>query len=154
MIHSCLVYCINVYGSANKTNMAPLIIKQKKAIRIITNAGYRDHTAPLFARLGILPIEQQIHYSKIKFMHSFTFNKLPSSFFGMWTTKRDNEHGRMLRNMDDLVVPPHRIELVKKLPLVSFPTAWNSEGIEKFNHVQHIYLKILKKSLLASLPPV
>jgi hypothetical protein len=60
MIHSCLVYCINVYGSANKTTMTPLILKQKKAIRTITNAGYRDHTAPLFTRLKILPVEQQI----------------------------------------------------------------------------------------------
>jgi len=84
-------------------------------------------------------------------MHNFTFNKLPFSFQGMWTKKRDINPGLVLRNIDDLVIPPHRIELVKKLPLVSFPTAWNSEGIEKFNPVQRIYLKSVKSSLLSGL---
>jgi hypothetical protein len=28
-------------------------IKQKEAIQIITNSGYRDHTAPMFAQLKI-----------------------------------------------------------------------------------------------------
>ncbi len=38
-------------------------------IRIISNAGYRDHTAPLFAQLKILPLDQLIKYSALKFMH-------------------------------------------------------------------------------------
>jgi len=88
MIHSCLVYCINVYGCANKTNLEPLVIKQKQAIRTITNSAYREHTAPLFARLNILPIDHQIHCYKIKFMHKFTFRRLPLSFAEMWKKKQ------------------------------------------------------------------
>lgn len=72
MVHSNLVYCINVYGCANKTSMAPLFLKQKQAVRIVAKAGYRDHTAPIFEQLGILPIEQLIYYSKLKFMHDYS----------------------------------------------------------------------------------
>jgi len=43
MIHSSILYCINVYASANKTTLNPLVLKQKQAIRIISNSGYRDH---------------------------------------------------------------------------------------------------------------
>jgi hypothetical protein len=56
MIHSNIVYCINVYGCANSSTLKPLAIKQKQAIRTISNAGYRDHTAPLFVRHKILPV--------------------------------------------------------------------------------------------------
>ena len=48
MVHSHIVYCINVYSCANITSLNPLKLKQKEAIRVITNAGYRDHTGPLF----------------------------------------------------------------------------------------------------------
>jgi len=154
MIHSSLVYCINVYGCANKTALTPLFLKQKQAIRSISNSGYRDHTVPLFQRLNILPLEQLIHYSKIKFMHNYFFNKIPVSFMGLWPTNRQRNPIRELRNAEDLYVPAHRIELVKRLPLVSFPTAWNSEDEDKLNPVQHIYLKKLKLSLLNNLDNV
>ncbi len=41
MIHSHIVYCINVYGCANSTSLRRLIIKQKEAVRTISNVGYR-----------------------------------------------------------------------------------------------------------------
>ncbi len=44
MIHSHLVYCINLYGCANSTSLQKLKIKQKEAVRIIANAGYIETT--------------------------------------------------------------------------------------------------------------
>jgi hypothetical protein len=71
MVHSHLSYCINVYGCANTTALNSLRLKQKAAVRIVCNAGYRDHTAPLFKQLGILPLNELIKYSNLKFMHNF-----------------------------------------------------------------------------------
>jgi hypothetical protein len=50
LVHSSISYCINVYGSANKTTLTPLFLKQKKAIRIVSRANYRDHSRPLFVK--------------------------------------------------------------------------------------------------------
>ncbi len=47
MVHSHLSYCINVYSCANTTDLQKLRIKQKEALRVITLAGYRDHTKNL-----------------------------------------------------------------------------------------------------------
>jgi hypothetical protein len=58
MVHSHISYCLNVYGSANQTNLSKLLIKQKQAIRTISLVGYRDHTAPLFKKLNILPLDK------------------------------------------------------------------------------------------------
>ncbi len=51
MINSHIVYCNNVYGCDNQTSLQKLKVKQKEAIRIISNVGYREHTNPLF-KLG------------------------------------------------------------------------------------------------------
>ncbi len=60
MVHSHIVYCLNVYSCANLTALTPLKLKQKQAIRTVCNARYRDHTGPLFKRLGILPLDELI----------------------------------------------------------------------------------------------
>ncbi len=39
---------MSIYSCATQTSLNKLIVKQKEAVRIICNAGYRDHTAPLF----------------------------------------------------------------------------------------------------------
>jgi hypothetical protein len=44
LVQSSITYCMNVYGSANKTTLTPLFLKEKKAIRIIAKANYRDHS--------------------------------------------------------------------------------------------------------------
>jgi hypothetical protein len=125
--------------------------KQKEAIRVICNAGYREHTAPLFARLKILPIDQLIELSVMKFMHSFYHNLLPFSFNEMWLTNRNRQPERELRNADQLYIPPHRFATLKRLPLFNFPTVWNAAGNDKNNPRQYVYLKLLKSRLLSNL---
>jgi hypothetical protein len=151
LVHSSISYCLNVYGSANKTKLAPLFLKQKKAIRIISRAKYRDHTAPLFANLEILPLDELVSYQRLKFMHCFHHQKLPISFAQMWTTNADRNPERVLRNAQDYAIPHHRVEMVKRMPLYSFPAAWNVEDTEKYNPNQSAYLKNLKSRLLANL---
>jgi hypothetical protein len=103
-------------------------LKQKAAVRIVCNAGYRDHTAPLFKQLGILPLNELIKYSNLKFMHNFSHRKLPLSFHDMWTTNRERNPNLALRNADNLYIPAHNFATLKKLPLFSFPKIWN-EGV-------------------------
>jgi hypothetical protein len=151
MVHSNLSYGISIYGCANTTNLEKLRKMQKKAIRLICNANFRAHTTPLFKEQKILPLDKLIEYSRIKFMHNFHFNQLPISFAETWRSNAERNPDRILRNADDLYIPAHRVEFVKRLPLHSFPLAWNSAPGEKLNPRQHIYLKDLKNHMLASL---
>jgi hypothetical protein len=89
MVHSHLSYCLNIYGSANSTNLQRLRIKQKEAVRAICNLGYREHTYPLFKNLKILPLNEMIKYANLKFMHSYINNKLPFTFNETWVFNRD-----------------------------------------------------------------
>jgi hypothetical protein len=141
MVHSNITYCINVYGCANNSTLKPLVIKQKQAIRIISHAGYDDHTAPLFAQHQILPLNELILYSKIKFMLSYMFGNVPPSFFEMWLTNRERNNITILRNADALFVPPHRIELYRRMPSIAFALAWNEADDRKYNRCQKIFLR-------------
>jgi hypothetical protein len=148
MIQSHLQYCSIIYSMASNTKLNHLKLKQKQAIRIISNEAYRQHTGPLFKSLEILPLEQLIVFNKVKFMHKYAFNRQPFSFENTWITNYQRAPEAILRNVNDFVIPPHRIELFKNSPLVSLPTAWNNRDIDKFESNQKIYLRSLKKQLL------
>ena len=59
MFHSRLQYCIESWGSADPSVLLPLIIMQKKIMRIIMFKGFTDHTADLFKTLEILSVSQE-----------------------------------------------------------------------------------------------
>ena len=62
LIHSRLIYCIEIWGTASKTALQPLVIAQKKCMRLIIGATSRAHTEPIFKRLSIRPLVKEIEY--------------------------------------------------------------------------------------------
>ena len=56
LIYSHLNYCNLIWGGAENTNLEPLFKLQKKAVRIINNSHYLDHTPPIFKSLKILNV--------------------------------------------------------------------------------------------------
>jgi len=150
MVHSHLSYCLNVYSCANTTNLQRLRIKQKEAVRIISNAGYRDHTKPLFLNQKILQFDDMVKFANLKFMHSYVHQRLPFSFNETWTFNRERNPNRQLRNANDLFIPAHNFATVKRFPLFTFPRLWNEESDRKFIPSPFVYSKQLKAALLES----
>jgi hypothetical protein len=64
-----------------------------------------------------------IKYSNLRFMHSYFHHNLPMSFEQLWIPNRDHlpDPNRVLRNANDLRIPPHHYASIKRLPLLSFP---------------------------------
>jgi hypothetical protein len=120
-------------------------------LRIICHAGYRDHTGSLFKQLGILPLNDLIKYSALKFMHKYKNNKLPYSFNETWLTNRDRNPELNLRNADNLYVPAHNFATIKRFPLFSFPKTWNEDNNDKYNPSLNIYMRSVKTAYLNSI---
>ena len=74
-------YCIEAWGTAYSSTLHPLIVLQKKAIRIMTFADYNAHTKELFKILDILPIDKLVFYSICKLVYK-EINSLSISNFG------------------------------------------------------------------------
>ena len=56
-IYPYMIYCNQVWGSACKTNLKPLLILQKKVTRIILGVHRRSPSEPLFITLKFLSCE-------------------------------------------------------------------------------------------------
>ena len=56
-IYPYLSYCTIIWGCAYQTHLNPLFIQQKRTIRTIVNAGFRDHTDPHFKALKLLKVQ-------------------------------------------------------------------------------------------------
>ena len=49
-------YCNLIFGNASFTYLSPLIIAQKKAVRIVANEPTRSHSDPIFSALNLLKV--------------------------------------------------------------------------------------------------
>ena len=72
-------YCAIILGNTYYTIVLPILIKRKKAIRIISNAKYNDHTSKLFRNLNILTIFQLVKLQTCIMMYKAISNKLPQN---------------------------------------------------------------------------
>ena len=87
-IHCYLNSGIIIWGSTRTNKIDSLIKLQKKAIRLITNSGYRAHTNPLFIKLKIIPLAQ-LHYMyyNVILMYKVYKNKPPKSIASCFTPR-------------------------------------------------------------------
>ena len=135
---------LTVYSCTNISTLNRLAVKQKKSIRVINNAKYREHTGPLFKELRILPLTKMIELAKLKFMHKYVQDKLPLSFAETWVTNRQRNVQTNLRNADAFFIPPHQRDNFKRFPLYTFPTAWNNADENKYNPNLYTFLRSQK----------
>ena len=84
LVYPHLIYGIELWGSAAGVHLLPLIRLQKKIIRLMTLSYFREPSAPLFIRLGLLNIKQLYIFHVIFFLYKFVNNLLPSLFADMF----------------------------------------------------------------------
>ena len=147
-LKSSLDYGSILFCSVNKTTIKPITILQKKAIRIVCNAGFRDHTAPLFKAEKILTFEKTIDYNILRFMYDYKNNLLPPYFEHMWRTNNEI-HRYAVRNENDFFIERVNKPFLKCHPLFYFPTLWNSIPEDlKNSESRKIFAKNLNTYLL------
>lgn len=61
-------YNILNWSSTSHTNIKPLVLIIKKAVRIIDSKNKYEHTLPIFKNLRILPLVEQIKLNQGHFM--------------------------------------------------------------------------------------
>ena len=109
-----VTYCSHVRGNAYDTNLYPLVVLQKRIIRIITFSKYLDHTGPFFKELGFLKIGEINKYLFGKFMYRWYNSQVPLLFLDMFQYVR-NIHGYGTRQIDQLYIPKVKTNLGKCL---------------------------------------
>jgi Reverse transcriptase (RNA-dependent DNA polymerase) len=147
LVHCHLTYCPLIYSICCKTQIKKLVTFQKKAIRIISGLGPRDHTAPWFLYHDVLPVELIIKNSALLFMHSIKHRYCPKSFYDVFVQNND-DISYELRYTNEYIVPRARIELFKRIPIYYLPSSWNNSGDLKFYQNQETFRIILRETLM------
>ena len=129
-------YCNHVWGSACATALNRLFLLQKRAVRVISAAKYRDPSDPIFKKLGLLKLADINKYSFCKFMyrwyHSFVAennpyvtSKLPNVFENFFRYTHI-VHSHDTRQCYHLYKPPVKTDLGKTRLVFRGPHIWNS----------------------------
>ena len=102
-----------------------ILLLQKKAVRICTRSGFRDHTEPLFARLKCLKVDDINLMQTALFMFRFNTNLLPMPLSHMFQPN-SAVHSYSTRQALDIHLQNPRTALAHKSIRHRGPDVWNS----------------------------
>ena len=80
MVYPYLTYCNIICTNTYPTRLKSIFMIQKKIVRIMTFAKYKDKSRPLFLSLKILKIYELNIYLMALFMYSYFNDNLPSYY--------------------------------------------------------------------------
>jgi len=158
LVHSHIIYAIQIWSTCTQSNINIIYRLQKTAIRLVSGAKYNAHTQPLFKELSILPLPDLIEFFRLQFMQRFSFGLLPRSFVEIWTTNaarsQQNLHNYPLRNSENLHIPPARLSSNEKHPLHIFPKNWSNFNEHSIKYIRNKseFNSKLKKYFLEKIP--
>jgi len=80
MVYPYLTYGVVAWGNTYQSTIDPLLILQKKCVRLMTFAEFKAHTNPIFIKLKILKMREFVEFQTALFMHDYFTNNLPKPF--------------------------------------------------------------------------
>ena len=144
LIFPFLSYNITVWGGTYPTHLNPLIILQKRFIRLMADADRLAHTTPLFHQLKILKLNDIFRY----FTSVQMFKSINLGLFA-------NEHQHFTRNRDLARPLYHRLTSTQHSFTHNGPKIWNElpYDIRSIDSLR-LFKKKLKQFLLNQYSPV
>ena len=124
-VYPYLTYCIEVWGSAPRCYIDPIVKLQKRCCRIITKSPPRSASLPLFQQLNILPFPALYEYSVLLFMNRHHRNLLPKALCQMFQP-RNNQHSMTTRQIGHLAIPRFRSKKSQTFISYTGVKLWNS----------------------------
>ena len=115
-VHPHLTYCLPIWGSTYPSHLQSIFLLQKRALRLITNSPFLEHTNPLFKLTKIIKfydlVKLEIASYMFKCKHLPLFDRLI--------------HGYNTRHRNNLIPPIHALTLFKNSLQYNGPSIWNS----------------------------
>ena len=115
---------ISVWGLAGVTALSPVIKLQKRIVRLLSCSPKLEHTAPLFKKLNLLPLEYLFKFAILIFMFKCKNHMLPHMFQDCFTINK-NCKSKETRQSQLYFIPRARTNYLEKTILVQGPTIAN-----------------------------
>ena len=118
-----LDYGLILWGGAAKTALHKIFVMQKKAIRIVSNATYNEHTTPLFSNLCALKLADIYELQLAKFIFGLYHNSIPQPLYSFFSLNRDlHEHNT--RNCDNPIIKLHKTNATARSIFTQSSKVW------------------------------
>ena len=122
-----------VWGSNYETNLKPVTIAQKRAIRLISGASRISHSSPLFRDMKLLKLIDLVNYQLLLVMHDCLFGRLPVVISRNFALRGQDRPSRIAKHFSELiitsqgdVVPNYRLHNYRLFsPFCKAPKVWN-----------------------------
>ena len=149
LIYPFLIYAVLVWGHTYKSNLHPLVILQKKAMRIMTFSGFREHSSPLFKRQKLLKFLDIVYVNTASFMLQYGLGNLPADYDDFFTAIK-HDYAMRLASTNTYIIPSVRTNYGIFNIRYSGPKMWSSvdESLKSLN--LNIFKRKLKDQIIAS----
>ena len=128
LIFPYLHYCCIVWGCVSMNKLNPLILLQKKCVRIIANTGPRSHSAILFKKFSMLKVNEICIFQTVLFMFKFTKDYLPRTFSSYFTCASSSHSTRSSRS--GYLIPSVKTTVRQRNIRHRGPVTWNKLSVE------------------------
>ena len=116
-------YCILAWGSVSRGTLQPLLLYQKKLVRLITDSEFYAHTDPLFKQLKILKIDDLFTFHAHQLMFkTLVLDKYPLIKRSILDNQINHSYDTRLNS---LRLPYYRIQKCKQSIHYQLPKKWN-----------------------------
>ena len=120
-----LNYSILLWGNSSDYLLNQLRVLQKRAIRLICNAPFHEHSQPLFFQNKLLTLDDIYNYQLGIFLYKHRHSSLPNDFISFFQTN-SNFHSYSTRFKDSLLHPYTRTSLAQSQTRITGVNFWNS----------------------------
>lgn len=133
-------------GNTSKSNTQTITIIQKRAIRLINNAGYRDHTNALFIKMQAIKFQDLVTFKTAQIIYKVRNKMLPKEISKLFI---EREGGYNLRGKWNLKIQSVRHTLKSMSNSIAGVKLWISlsEEIKESNNIKMFKIKYKKQIL-------
>ena len=89
LVYPFLTYCLIAWGNTYQTSLQPLLLLQKKAIRILTFSSSFEHTSPLFKDVNVIKLFDEV---TVHIVYKFKNQLLPTNFAVFFTLIKETHN--------------------------------------------------------------
>ena len=140
-------YCIEVWGNNYKTSLNAITCLQKRAIRIINNVGYLEHTNSLFLQSKLLKFADIVQYQTAQIMFKAKNLLLPKNIQKLFE-EQEGDHYLRSKEQGNIKVHYRRTTGRSLFITNSGVELWNSLTVELKRCVNMKHFKINFKDMI------
>ena len=129
-----LTYCACIWGSNYRTTLQPVIVAQKRAVRLISGVPAGTHTSQLFRELKLLKFTDLVQSQILNILHDFLHERLPQVIADRFAlsvpsrvTRASVHFSEQNRSLTGLVIPNYRQRNYRQFSIFcKAPSVWNN----------------------------